>query len=44
MSKIIPKQTPRKMSLDEAVNSTMTPQAWKAYIEMHEMHNTRRDD
>jgi len=44
MPQLKPRPATRKMSLDEALNSTMTPDAWKAYIEMHEKQNTRRDD
>lgn len=32
------------MTIDEALNCRMTTEAWKAYIELHEMQNTRRDD
>ena len=44
MSELKFKPPMRKMSLDEAVNNTMTPEAWKAYIDLHEVAVTRRDD
>ena len=44
MTQIKPRFEAKKMSLDEAINMSMTPEAWKAYIEFHEQKITRRDD
>lgn len=42
MATITPRYKP--MSLDQAVNSRMDKEAFEAYLNLHEVYATRRDD